>query len=174
MGGTMTSPGDRKLRLLFVCTENSARSQIAEALLGVRRGSRLEVGSAGTAPAAAVHEHALAVLERRGIDWSRARPKSLDAVAGEPWDIVVTVCDRAREACPAVPGRPVTVHWGIPDPAAVEGDEAARLKAFDEAALMLGHRIDLLLALPLEKLEKIALEQALQDIAKSTPIPPKD
>ena len=110
--------GVMPLRLLFLCTGNSARSQIAEALLNARRDPRIEAGSAGTFPATVVNPHAIAVLRSYGIDAASARPKTIEDVSGQRWDIVITVCDSARESCPVFPGTPVMAHWGIPDPAA--------------------------------------------------------
>lgn len=164
----MTDSTGRALRVLFLCTHNSARSQIAEALLSVRRHSGLVAASAGTEPADRVHPMAVEELARRGIDWSAARPKSIDDVAGETWDVVITVCDRAKESCPTFRGEPVTAHWGIPDPGQVEGDEDARRRAFSDAVLMLGRRIDLLLALPFSSLERMALEYRLRRIGTET------
>ena len=149
------------LRVLFICTGNSARSQIAEALLRRKGRDRFEVGSAGARPAAAVHPNTLAVLREYGIDWSAARPKGFDAVADRAWDLVITVCDRIKEDCPTFPGKPVFAHWGVPDPAAISADEPRRL-AFRDAVQFLSRRIDLLLALPLERLERRALELRLQ------------
>ena len=150
------------LRVLFVCTGNSARSQIAEALLRRKGHERFEVGSAGARPATAVHPDTIAVLREYGIDWSAARPKGLDAVADQPWDFVITVCDRVKEDCPTFPGKPVFAHWGVPDPAAIRADQPRRL-AFRDAVQFLSRRIDLLLALPLERLERRALELHLED-----------
>lgn len=164
----MREASGRPLRVLFLCTHNSARSQIAEALLSVRRQGGLVAASAGTEPTDRVHPMAVEELARRGIDWSAARPKSIDDVAGEIWDIVITVCDRAKESCPTFRGEPVTAHWGIPDPAQVDGDEEARRHAFSDAALMLGRRIDLLLALPFGSLERMALEYRLRQIGPET------
>ena len=108
--------GPPPIRVLFLCTGNSARSQIAEALLAKKGGSRFKVASAGTSPADAVRPGAFKALARIGIDWSHARPKHLERVETQPWDLVITLCDRARESCPTFAGRPVTAHWGIPDP----------------------------------------------------------
>lgn len=145
------------LRVLFICTGNSARSQIAEALLRRKGRDRFEVGSAGARPAAAVHPNTIAVLREYGIDWTAARPKGLDAVADRAWDLVITVCDRIKEDCPTFPGKPVFARWGVPDPAAISADEPRRL-AFRDAVQFLSRRIDLLLALPIERLERRALE----------------
>jgi protein-tyrosine-phosphatase len=157
----------KRLRILFLCTGNSARSQIAEALVTARRDPRLDAGSAGTRPAQEVNAFAIAELQRRGIDWSSAKPKKVEEVLDDNWDIVITVCDAAREACPILPGQPSTAHWGVPDPALVEGDEQTKQRAFRDAALVLARRVDLLMALPLEKLEAFALERHLRDIGRA-------
>jgi protein-tyrosine-phosphatase len=94
----------RPLRVLFLCTRNAARSQIAEALLQKKERARFEAGSAGALPASAVNPLAVQVLREHGIQWSGARPKGLEAVLDQPWDFVITVCDRARETCPSFPG----------------------------------------------------------------------
>lgn len=153
------------LRVLFLCTHNSARSQMAEALLARRGGERFRVASAGTEPSAEVHPLARKALRRAGTDWMGGRPKSVDAVAEEGrWDVVITVCDKAREACPRLPGHAVTAHWGIPDPAEARGDEQAREAAFWNALRTLARRIDLLCALPDEKLRGLALKSAVREI----------
>ncbi|MDE3150865.1 MAG: arsenate reductase ArsC [Gemmatimonadota bacterium] len=135
----------RPLGVLFLCTGNSARSQIAEALLATRGGGRFRVGSAGTRPAAAVNPGAIEVLRAHGIDWSGHRPKTIDEIQHESWDLVITVCDHAKESCPVFPGRPAYEHWGMPDPAAVE-DPDARRAAFRETYEALSRRIEALLA----------------------------
>lgn len=135
-------------RLLFVCTGNSARSQMAEAILNAKGKGRFEAASAGSHPAARVNPFALATLQEFGIPWSGHPPRSLDGVEHEHWDYVVTVCDRAKESCPIFPGRPALAHWSIPDPAEVEGDDARKRAAFRDAFLDLSRRIDLLLSLP--------------------------
>lgn len=163
----MTStPEPRPLRVLFLCTQNSARSQVAEALLKRKGRGRFEAGSAGTEPASRVHPMAVEALRAAGIDWSAARPKSIEDVMGESWDFVITVCDNAREACPTIPGQPLFAHWGTPDPAAVEGDDEHRLTAFKDTLIYLGRRIDLLVALPFESLEKRAAEERVRAMGK--------
>lgn len=155
---------DPPLRVLFLCTHNAARSQIAEALLKARRNTGLIAASAGTEPATAVHPLVMEELSRRGMEMGEARPKTIESVMDQHWDLVITVCERARESCPALPGRPVTAHWGIPDPSEVEGDEATRRRAVVDTILMLGRRVDLLLALPFEKLQALALRDEVQRI----------
>ena len=159
--------GTEPLRVLFLCTQNSARSQIAEALLQARGDPRIVVGSAGTNPGPRVQPGAVQVLAHRGIDWSQARPKSIDEIASERWDLIITVCDNARESCPTLPGHPSTAHWGVPDPAAVTGDEATVRRAYQNTAIVLGRRIDLLLALPFEQLERLAFERKVRAIGET-------
>jgi N-acetylglutamate synthase-like GNAT family acetyltransferase/protein-tyrosine-phosphatase len=129
-------------RVLVLCTGNSARSQIAEALLQHRGKGVVAAASAGARPAPRVHPLALEVLRAHGINWPERAPRSIDAVAHEPWDYVITVCDHAREACPVLPGRPVAVHWGLSDPARVEGTDAERRGAFEETYGLLERLID--------------------------------
>lgn len=158
----------KPIRVLFLCTQNSARSQVAEALLSRKDPNRFETASAGTDPASTVHPLALKVLRRAGIDWSDRRPKSVEAVQDHGrWDLVITVCDRARETCPRIPGRPVTAHWGMPDPDRAEGDLAAREAVFWEMLTVLGRRIDLLVGLPDEKLRGMALRSTMAEMEAS-------
>ena len=164
------------LRVLFLCTQNSARSQIAEALMTrkierVARG-RFTVASAGSSPAARVNPMAITVLQHHGIDWTGRKPKSVDAVKEQQWDLIITVCDRARETCPTMPGQPTFAHWGMDDPSEIL-DERARERAFAETTTYLARRIDLLLALPVETLERAALEMRVQQIADEAPVPTK-
>lgn len=135
------------LRVLVLCTANSARSQLGEALLRHRGGDLIHAASAGTAPGPGPHPLAIETLRRRGIEWRGKTSKAVDAVPG-PWDLVITVCDDARESCPVLPGHAM-VHWSYPDPAAVAGGDAAQLAAFGAVADDLARRIDALLELPL-------------------------
>jgi thioredoxin type arsenate reductase len=136
----MQAMGDSPIRVLFVCTGNSARSQIAEALL--RRFGRddFEVESAGTEPRG-VNPYAIRVLDEVGIDWSDARSKSVDLFLGEHFDYVITVCDRARQSCPVFPGADQSLHWGLEDPAEGEGSDTDRLEAFRNTRTILTNRI---------------------------------
>ncbi|MGE0160363.1 MAG: arsenate reductase ArsC [Gemmatimonadales bacterium] len=151
-------------RILFLCTGNSARSQIAEALVTHKGSGRFTAASAGSKPASQVHPRAVEVLRQAGIEWIGREPKGLDAVAAASWDIVITVCDRAKESCPIFPGQPATAHWGMEDPAEVEGTEEVKLRAFTRTRQLLARRIDLLLALPIEKLDRLSLERRLRAI----------
>lgn len=157
----------RRFRILILCTGNSARSQIAEALLARKGADRFQVASAGSRPADRVNPFAVQVLAEAGIDWSGRSPKGLDGLDRESWDFVITVCDRAKEACPIFPGQPIMAHWGMPDPAEVEGEDETKLRAFRETLMVLNRRIDLLLALPMEKLDRLRLERGVQEIGSS-------
>ena len=154
--------------VLFLCVGNSACSILAEALLNSRAGGRVQAYSAGSEPRDEVHPLALEVLKTCGISGAGLRSKSWDefAVDAAPhMDLVITVCDPAAvEACPLWPGAPLTVHWGLPDPAAVQGSEAERLAAFAKIFTELEKRINLLLALPLEYLSPEELAGQLQGI----------
>jgi arsenate reductase (thioredoxin) len=128
------------IRVLFVCTGNSARSQLAEALLGELGGAGFVAASAGTEPKG-VNPCAIRVLAEHGIDWSGARSKSVLEFLDEPWDYVITVCDRARQSCPVFPGEHNSLHWGLEDPAEVEGTDEAKLAAFRRTAMELTQRL---------------------------------
>ena len=136
----------RRVRVLFLCTHNSARSQMAEGLLRELGKDKVEAHSAGTV-ATRVHPLAIATMAEKKIDISGQRSKHLDEFAGQDFDYVVTVCDNARESCPVFPGAPEQIHWSIADPSAVEGDEATRLRAFRVASDELTTRIRYLLLL---------------------------
>jgi protein-tyrosine-phosphatase/N-acetylglutamate synthase-like GNAT family acetyltransferase len=133
-------------RVLVLCTGNSARSQIAEALLATKGAGRLQVASAGARPASRVHPLALAVLREHGIEWPERRPQGIDAVAAREWDYLITVCDHAKEVCPILPGQPVAIHWGMSDPARVEGPEAERRSAFGDTYSLLDRLTDRFIA----------------------------
>jgi protein-tyrosine-phosphatase len=153
-------------RVLFLCTGNSARSQMAEALLNWKGRGRFHAESAGSRPAERVNPHAIETLRVYHVTWSGHAPRSIDGLEREHWDFVVTVCDGAKEACPIFPGQPILAHWGMPDPADVAGDDAMKQAAFKDAFLLLSRRIDLLLALPIEKLERLALEARVRAIGR--------
>ena len=126
---TETPMTDRPIRVLFVCTGNSARSQIGEALLEHLGGADFDVESAGTDPKG-VNPFAVATLAEVGIDWTGATSKSQAAFLGQPFDYVITVCDRARQACPVFPGSGNALHWGLEDPAEVTGTDEQKREAF--------------------------------------------
>lgn len=139
-------PDQPPLRVLFLCTENSARSQIAEALLRHLGGGRIEAYSAGSQPTE-VHPLTRQVLEVRGIETNNLRAKSFDEFAGQTFDAIVTVCDRVRESCPTFPGDPECIHWSLADPVKVQGTLADRLQSFEQTALQLTTRLRFLLLL---------------------------
>ena len=158
--------GERKepFRVLVLCTGNSARSQMAEALFNALGHGRVAAESAGSRPAPRVNPLAVETLKRHDIAWTGHQPRSVEGLEGQRWDAVITVCDKAREACPVFPGHPAMAHWGMDDPAEVVGSEEARRAAFWRASLLLRKRIELMLALPLEKLERLAVEARLRAI----------
>jgi len=161
----------RPLQVLFLCTGNSARSILAEAYLNSAGRGRFAAHSAGSHPAGKVNPFALELLEKSHISTERLRSKNWDEFAkpGAPrMDFIFTVCDSAAgETCPVWPGRPITAHWGVPDPAAAEGGDEEKRKAFQEALTRLSSRIRLLLNLPFERLERMALEQKLREIGRT-------
>ena len=154
--------------VLFLCTGNSARSIMAEALLDHWAKGRFRAYSAGSFPKSAVHPLALDLLEKAHLDTSGLRSKSWDEFAkpGAPqMDFVFTVCDQAAsEVCPAWPGNPVTAHWGVPDPAAVEGTDAEKNRAFRIAFQALETRIKLFASLRLEALDRLAIKREVDEI----------
>ena len=158
-----------KRRVLFLCTGNSARSVLAEATLRAWASNRFEAFSAGSLPTGTVNPHALGQLAAEGIATAGLRSKSWDEFAlpgAAPLDLVITVCDSApAEACPVVFGDFLRAHWGLPDPAAVEGDDEAKREAFRQAHRIVKARLTALLALPAEVWsDRAALQQALDRI----------
>jgi arsenate reductase len=154
--------------VLFLCTGNSARSILAEAYLNSAGKGRFKGYSAGSKPGGRVNPFALELLAKTRIDIAGLRSKSWDefSAAGAPkMDFVFTVCDSAAaEPCPYWPGQPMTAHWGVPDPAAVEGSDEDKRRAFRDALSVLSTRINLLVNLPVEKLDRLAIKRRLDDI----------
>jgi protein-tyrosine-phosphatase len=139
-------------RMLFVCTGNSARSQMAEALLSARGAGRFAVASAGTWPAGRVSRRAIGVLGELGIDWTGHTPRGLNGLERESWDLVITVCDAARQACPVFPRARATAHWNLADPMDATGTEEEVREAFRRTRDTIAGLIEGLLALPVEAL----------------------
>jgi len=159
---------EKTFNVLFICSGNSARSIIAEGLTNALGKGRFRAYSAGSHPKDAVHPMALRALANARVPTDGFRSKSWDEFAkpdAPPMDFVFTVCDQAAgETCPLWPGQPMTAHWGLRDPAAVEGSDEAKTKAFLETLVVLRRRIELMLALPLHTLERQAITQRIEDI----------
>jgi arsenate reductase (thioredoxin) len=157
--------------VLFLCTGNSARSVLGEACLNSRGRGRFKAYSAGSHPAGKVNPFALELLAENRIDTAGFRSKSWDEFArpdAPEIDLIFTVCDNAAgEVCPVWPGKPITAHWGVADPAAVIGSDEEKRKAFQRAFAELSARINLLLALPIEKLDRHALKGRLEEIGRT-------
>jgi arsenate reductase (thioredoxin) len=165
----------RPYNVLFLCTGNSARSIMAEVLLGHWGRGRFRGYSAGSFPRGAVNSLALEELERHHLPATGLRSKSWDEFArsGAPvMDFVFTVCDQAAaEACPVWPGNPVTAHWGVPDPAAVDGTEAEQRKAFRTAYLALENRIKIFVAVPIDRLDRLAIKRQVDELGRLRVVP---
>lgn len=152
------------LKVLILCTGNSARSILGEYLLRAKGGGRFEVHSAGSHPTGRVNPLAVRVLrEKYGLDASTARSKSWDEFKDVRFDFVITVCDNAREACPVWPGVPVLAHWGSPDPAAATGTEDEKYRMFVNVASQIARRIELFCAFPDERLRDAAAVRRIGD-----------
>jgi arsenate reductase len=164
---------DRVYNVLFLCTGNSARSILAEAILNRDGQGRFKAFSAGSQPKGEVHPQALALLTKLNHDTGFARSKNWEEFAqpGAPvMDFVFTVCDNAAgEACPVWPGQPMTAHWGVPDPAAVEGPAREVALAFADTYRMLANRISIFTALPLASLDRMTLQSRLGEIGRDLP-----
>lgn len=163
------------MNVLFLCTGNSARSILAEAItnsLTVSKG-RFRAFSAGSHPKGAVHPFALDLLRQLRLPTAGLRSKSWDEFAkpdAPRMEFVITVCDQAAgEQCPFWPGQPMTAHWGMPDPVAVEGAEELKRRAFSDTANMLRRRIELLASLPFGRLDRLSLQGKVRDIGKTSP-----
>ena len=161
---------ERPFNVLFLCTHNSARSIIAECVMKRLGQGRFEAHSAGSQPSGKVHPFALDLLSKLNYDTSNLRSKSWEefATLGAPkLDFVFTVCDNAaNEVCPVWPGQPMSAHWGLPDPSAVEGTEAERRLAFADTLRMLYQRIGIFTNLPLASLDKLSLQKRLVEIGR--------
>lgn len=162
---------DRVHNVLFLCTGNSARSLIAEAILNRAGMGKFKAFSAGSQPKPAPHPYTIDLLKRANHDTSFTRSKSWDEFAGEEapvMDFVFTVCDNAaNEVCPIWPGQPMTAHWGVPDPASVEGSEAEKRLAFSDTYRMLNNRISFFVNLPLASLDRLSLQKRLDIIGQT-------
>ena len=162
---------DRVHQVLILCTGNSARSILAEALVNHHGAGRFRAFSAGSHPTGRVNPFAIATLRRFGLPTGGLRSKSWDEFAGPAaprLDFIFTVCDNAAgESCPLWPGHPVTAHWGVPDPAAVQGTDEHRLQAFEDTFRILERRVERFVALPLAGLDPAELSRRLREIGES-------
>jgi arsenate reductase len=167
----MRDTRDKPFNVLFLCTGNSARSIMAEAVLNREGRGKFRAFSAGSQPKGQIHPYAVDLLRKLHYDVSGMRSKSWKEFAGPdapPLDFVFTVCDNAaKEVCPVWPGQPMTAHWGIPDPAAATGSNAEVHLAFADAYRMLNNRISIFVSLPLRSLDQLALQRQLDAIGKT-------
>ncbi len=157
--------------VLFLCTGNSARSIIAEAVMNRLGAGRFMAFSAGSHPKGSVHPYAIDLLKNLNHATGELRSKDWSEFAGadaKPLDFIFTLCDSAaNEACPVWPGQPMTAHWGLPDPASVTGSESVRRAAFADTYRMLSNRIDIFVNLPMKSLDKLGLRRRLDEIGKA-------
>jgi arsenate reductase len=162
---------DRPYNVLFLCTGNSARSVLAEAILNHRGGGRFKAYSAGSHPVGRVNPFAIDLLRQARVETAGLRSKSWDEFAGPgapPLDFVFTVCDNAAgEVCPMWPGQPMTAHWGLPDPAAVPGSDEDKARAFRDTYVMLDRRIGLFTSLPIASLDQLSLGERVREIGRA-------
>jgi arsenate reductase len=162
---------DKPYNVLFLCTHNSARSILAEAIMNRLGGGNFKAFSAGSQPRGQVHPFALDLLRNAGHNVSELRSKSWQEFSrpgAPPLDFVFTVCDNAaNEACPVWPGQPMTAHWGVPDPSLVEGSQPERRLAFADTMRMLSQRISIFMSLPFGSLDKMSLQNRLREIGRS-------
>lgn len=162
----------RKYNVLFICSGNSARSIFAEAILTALDTDRFNVHSAGTRPQSSLNPMAVAMLQNKGHDTAGLRSKTIAEYMGEnapQFDFVFTVCDQAaNEECPTWDGQPISAHWGMPDPVKAEGSKAERSLAFQEAYGLLKRRLQNFTALPIEELNRISLQRAVDEIAQTS------
>ena len=161
---------ERVYNVLFLCTGNSARSVMAEAILNRIGQGRFRAYSAGSQPKGKIHPYTLDLLRKLNFDMSGFRPKNWHEFSGpcaKPFDFVFTVCDNAaKEVCPVWPGQPMTAHWGVPDPATVAGTPEQIARAFREAYIMLERRISLFVCLPLQSLDSLAIKKEIDRIGR--------
>jgi len=167
----MVAMSDRTYNILFLCTGNSARSVLAEVLMNRLSKGRFRAYSAGSHPAGEVNPFTLELLHSKGFATDGLRSKNWDEFTkpdAPTMDFVITVCDKAAgEVCPIWPGQPMTAHWGFEDPAAAQGSDEARRKVFMKVFVEIARRIELMLALPIEKLDRLALERQVRDIGQT-------
>lgn len=157
-----------KYKILFLCAKNSARSQMAEAILNHHADDRFVAYSAGSNPDKMIHPMAVEVLTNAGFDMTDKKPKAMAEYKNMAFDFVITLCDSLKETCPVFPGHPICAHWGMPDPAEFQGDDDEKLRIFSKTMLEIVHRINLFLILPFEKIDRLALELKVKEIGEET------
>lgn len=150
-----------KKKVLFLCTQNSARSQMAEAIINVRHSDKFIAYSAGISPASELNPYAVKVMSQVRIDISDKKPKSIDVFANEEFDFIITLCDKGKEKCINFIGKPIFTHWDLPDPADFHGTEVETIQKFNELLKFLNNRISFFANLSIEKLDELALESRL-------------
>ncbi len=156
-------------KVLFLCTGNSCRSQMAEVIMNRLGKGRFEALSAGSKPAGYVHPLAIQTMQDAKMVTDGLRSKSWEEYQGQPFDFVITVCDRAKESCPVWPGQPITAHWGFEDPADVTGTDEQKKRIFRKIFSEIQTRIALFLALPMDKLSQLELEKQVRAIGQKQP-----
>lgn len=154
-------------KVLFLCIKNSARSQIAKAILNSKAGDRFEAYSAGSRPAKQVNSFAIKVMQEVGVDLSLKKPESTENYLDVDFDFVITLCDKMKEECPNFPGDPIVAHWGMPDPDETEGSEEEKLKVFRKTRNEILNRINLFINLPMERLDRISMEIRTKEIGSN-------
>lgn len=155
-----------KYRILFLCSKNSARSQMAEAIVNRKADDRFYAYSAGSHPADVIHPMAYKVLTNTGFDITGQRPKAMGDYRDMDFDFIITLCDSMKETCPVFPGHPIYAHWGMPDPAEFQGADEEKLRFFKKTLLEITQRINLFLNLPFDKLDRLALELKVKEIGQ--------
>jgi arsenate reductase len=153
-------------KVLFLCTHNSARSQIAEAILNSKGKGNVIAYSAGNCPAESVNPYAQLVMQELGVDMSKYKPKSISNFLNEEFDFVITLCDKMKNECPSFNKNVIYAHWGFPDPNSFEGNDEEILKQYRNIKNELIARINVLLSLPLEKLDRASVRKKLNEIVK--------
>lgn len=154
-------------KVLFLCIKNSARSQIAEAILNSKVGDKFQAYSAGSRPADKVNPYAVKVMEEVNVDISNKKPELAEKYLDVDFDFVITLCDKMKEECPNFPGNPIVAHWGMVDPDEFQGNEEEKLKEFRKTRNEMLKRIELFVNLPMEKLDRISMENKTKEIGIS-------
>lgn len=151
-------------KVLFLCKGNSARSQMAEAILNAKAGERFIAYSAGTNPAEEINPLAIKAMQRMDLDISCKKPKSYEVFSNEGFDFVITLCNKGKEQCINYIGRPIFAHWALPDPADIEGTNMEKSRQFDDIVKQLVTRLNLFISIPMDKVDKLAMEMKMSEI----------